>query len=526
MKKNVTFALISVSLASVVFAGCSGKDPVADPTASAPTDNFHATGFPIVEKPITLDIFNRQSNSNIPWDKMLVFREYEKMTNIKASFKNVPTAGFNEKRNLILNTKDLPDIFISANFTRLDAVKYGTSGMFIPLEGLIDQYAPNIKALFDQYPEIKQSLTAPDGHIYMLSDFVTLFSARTAKPWLNKKWLDELGLEVPKTTQELKNVLIAFRDQDPNRNGQKDEIPMSGENLGQIVSNINGAWGLENQMGNRINVQDDKVRYWPADDRYKQILQYLHELYKEKLLDNTLFTQQDTEYLTKTSEAKVGFFYKQATDTFSAVADQFIGIEPVAGPNGDRLHTQVQPIARSYGAFAITSANPYPAESIRWIDYFSGEEGSIFLRYGVEGQTFNYADGVPTYPDEVLKNEKGSAFAISQFAPWPGTAITHWINDKNSNAVNPPQVQEAAEKLEPYIPERILGAPLFDAATAKKVDTLLTDVNTYIDESSAKFVNGERSFDDWDNYVSTLNKMGLAEIEEIYQEAYDTTYKN
>jgi len=117
-------------------------------------------------------------------------------------------------------------------------------------------------------------------------------------------------------------------------------------------------------------------------------------------------------------------------------------------------------------------------------------------------------DGKAEYTSAIINDPRGMVTAISQFAPWPSTGITHGINDKNASAVNPPQVQEAAKKLEPYIPP-ILAAPIFDATTSKKVDTLSRGINTFIDESKAKFINGELTFSKWDEYVATLDKMGL-----------------
>lgn len=526
MRKVLTALIVAVMAATVV-AGCSGSDKNAETgrRTGQSTVAVNPSGFPIVSEPITLSIFNRQSPTNAPWDKMLVFQEYEQMTNIKTKFENVPTEGFEEKRNLVLGTNKLPDVFISANLTRTDAVKYGASGMLIPLEGLIDQYAPNIKRLFDQYPEVRQALTGADGHIYALSDFVTLTSARTHKHWINEKWLKQLGLEEPQTLDELTAVLRAFKEGDPNGNKQQDEIPMTALGIDNILANLRGSFGLEGQLGDQINIEDGKVRMWIVDDRYKEMLQYLRQLYAEGLLDNGIFSHTAQDYIGKISTGRAGFFYEQATDLFSKVAGDYAGIAPPAGPHGDRMHTQALPIARSYGVFAITSRNPSPEATIRWIDYFAGDEGSIFLRYGVEGKTFHYGeDGKPVYNDDILKDDRGMATAISQFAPWPGTGITHWINDRNASAVNPPQVQAAAQKLEPYIPT-VYAAPIFDADTSKRVDQLRADIVAYADESKAKFINGETDFGEWDKYVSTLRKMGLEELEGIYQQYYDSVYK-
>jgi putative aldouronate transport system substrate-binding protein len=509
-------SLSIIALTSVILTGCSSsKSTASDPAnQKAPTD-FNKTGFPIVDKPITFTMFSDRSAADGPYKDMSMFQSYEKTTNIHIDFNDVPDASFAEKKSLVLGSNSLPDILFKANLTPLEAVKYGSSGELIPLEGLIKKYAPNLESIFEKHPEVKQALTAPDGHIYALSDIVTLLSARTNKLWLNKSMLSSVNMSVPTTTDELYNVLKAIKAKYPN------STPLSTSNVSDLINAIGGAWGLSPQMGYNISITNNKVHIWTTDEKYKELLMYLHKLYQENLLDHQITTQTFAQYIAKMQQSgKLALFTNQATDAFSQIANQYEGIAPFKGPEGDQTYA-AGPITRSYGAFAISATNKDPEAAIRWIDYFYGDKGSIFFRYGVEGKTFNYSNGTPVYADSVLKSQLG----IGSMTPWPGGGSPELINDKNSTAINPPQVQQAAAKIQPFIPQKIYAAPLFDADTANQVNDLKTDIDTFVGEATAKFITGDRSFSTWDSYVSQLKNMGLDKLEKYYQDAYDKQYK-
>src|SRR5699024_10973892 len=143
---------------------------------------------------------------------------------------------FGTTLNLDFASGDLDDIIFAAgnsNFTADMEVKYGEQGLIIPLEDLIEEYAPNIQKMFEERPDVKKSITTLDGHIYALPRVVKeggTSSWYMSPFWYNGRWLDELGVdELPETTEELYDLLVRFRDEDPNGNGEADEIPLSAQ---------------------------------------------------------------------------------------------------------------------------------------------------------------------------------------------------------------------------------------------------------------------------------------------------------
>src|SRR5690625_5008621 len=291
-KKWVIYCFLSV-LAIILSVGCSANENANGDDSNnntEPTEGFNEKDFPIVDEQITLSMFGERSPVNGPFDEMPPFIAYEEMTNIKIDWENVPVEGYDEQKNLLFGSSDLPDAFYKARLTHNDVLENGYNGVLISLEDLIDEYAPNLKAIFEEYPDVEASVTAPDGHIYAVPSVVTAPSARTEKHWINTEWLEALDLEVPETMDELVNVLEAFRDDDPNGNGEQDEIPMTARNPNQLIHKIAGSFGLQEQMGYSLEINDDEVNIWVTGERYKDMLMFLNKLYAEGLLDNEIFS--------------------------------------------------------------------------------------------------------------------------------------------------------------------------------------------------------------------------------------------
>ncbi len=527
--KRCIAASITALLISSVYSGCAshtGTKAVTAPPAVKSSVNQEngrilSGGFPLSETPVTLKMAGMRTTVLGDWNNMLVFKEYEKITNVKVVFDAIAEDCYRERLNVMLASNDLPDAFLKGNLEPMDVAEYSANESLIPMEKLIEYCAPNIKNLIDKYPEVKSSCYSVNGHIYSLPVVVTLDSARTEKHWINKKWLRKIRAEIPVTLEELKTVLWAFKNNDMNGNGKPDEIPMTGTGIQQIIDNFTGAFGLQIQMGYYLNIDDGRVRLWLNSDRYRMLLQYLADLYAEGLLDKDIFCSNYDIFYPKIRPDRVGVFHNQTDDIFSMYSEDFIGIAPWKGPLGDQIKNQ-RSIARDFGAFAITSANKYPEITMKWIDYFYGEEGSFFLRMGIEGETYTRKpDGTYDYVDSVKNCKNGLAYAVGKFTIWPGMGAPHWINDNNSIGVNSKNTQEAQAALKDYLVQRVSNRPILDIKSEKRLNELKTNIDLFVGASREKFIKGEFGFSQWDTYCSTLDRLGIKEIQDIYQRAYD-----
>lgn len=193
MKRNWGTVLLStVVVSGLTLTACSPDNTNKkndDKSKAESANTVSPSGFPIVKESIKLKMFTRIAPTNGPFKEMPVFQDYEKMSNIQVEFIEAPTDGFAEKKNLLFAANELPDVLYRSGFTPLEATRYGSGGQLIPLEKLIDSYAPNLKKLMDTYPEIRPAITTPEGHIYAIPGIVTVNAARTDKRWMNQAWL-------------------------------------------------------------------------------------------------------------------------------------------------------------------------------------------------------------------------------------------------------------------------------------------------------------------------------------------------
>ena len=135
--------------------------------------------------------------------------------------------------NLLLAAGDMPDI-VGGHLIQQPVNQYGPEGAFVPLNDLVDEHAPNIKAFWDEQPGPARRRSRPiDGNYYYIP---YLPDGKYGRAWfIRQDWLDALGLEQPQNVDELYDVLVAFRDQDPNGNGVKDEIPYFARQWEEVI---------------------------------------------------------------------------------------------------------------------------------------------------------------------------------------------------------------------------------------------------------------------------------------------------
>lgn len=527
-RKKITILVLTIA---VILAACSSDDKASKDTGDDDA-NFNDSGMPIVDETIEMDVFagtSAQTNES-DWNDILIWNEYRDMTNIDVQWNQVSIDSLEEKRNLALASGDLPDIFYAASISGLDLLKYGEQGVFIPLNDLIDEHAPNLKALLEENPEIEKALTFPDGNIYSLPnmadpDFLSLRIGGT--PWFNGDWLDTLDMDIPQTTDEYYEYLKAVKTEDPNGNGENDEVPYGGDNIDNLISWIEGAFGINTRGGGYLDAdpENEQMRFVPATDGYKEMMTYLHKLYSEGLIEQNIFSIDWNQYLSNASEEKYGSTVFWSPDvTFAGDAgEKYVSGEALEGPGGDKLFADLSPVVTNKGQFVITNENENPAAAVRWADYFYGDEGSKLMYMGVEGETYEKNEDGYQYMDKIENSEEGltSNQEISKYLTWVGVGPPALVKqDYFVGSEGSPSALEAAEKLEPNLPDEVWPSFNYTEEENKKLSSVGSDIEKYVDEMRDKFISGDAPLSEWDKYVKTLDKMGLDDYMDIQEEAY------
>lgn len=449
----------------------------------------------------------------------LAMQEAMSRANINITFDSVLSADLTEKRNLMLASGEYPDMLFKSGIGMGDLTKYGGQGILIPLEDLIHEYMPNLTAKLDEI-DGWQYLTSPDGHIYSIPEIsargeINLF-------WLNKKWLDNLSLEEPKSMDDLYEVLKAFKEQDANGNGDTDdEIPFSltqGDYLGLLKYS-----GFSYDEGSMCAVIDGKLTYVPTTDYFREYVAYLAKLYQEGLLEQTSFTQGgEQQQATGQSGDVYGSFWTMGA--FLTVGrdndDDYVVMTP--------FHEDTYPIITGIkvGTMAITDACEHPEVLMAWADYLYSEEGGILAWMGVEGKTYQVADNGKW--EWMLGGEYGEDIATVRSSATIQGAQNHpsiqpdfWF--EMSPEVDADEVYLNNER------QRIAGlgkVPLpmmaYTEEDNAQIATFRADIDGYINQFIAQVCTGEVDLESgWDTYLETMEAMGASTLAELHEKTYN-----
>ncbi|MBD2846978.1 extracellular solute-binding protein [Paenibacillus sp. IB182496] len=462
-----------------------------------------------------------------------VWQEIEKKTGVKIDWDVVPASQYAQTMKVrVAAAQDLPDIL---NAPEGDPIKLADQGILIPLDELIEAHAPNITRFFEDYPELKSLMTAPDGHIYAISS-VTSGAAKT-DPYaliLNRRWLDALGLEEPTTLDEWHRVFKAFKEQDPNGNGQADEIPFSPRYATRDLGLFGSALGLHMfySSGYAPNAQGEMEFQWMKDEA-KELIEWSHQLYEEGLIDPEFASFNEEQFNSKFSRDMIGAtsgflantanFATLQADNGIASPDWMITVPPT-GEASEPFYEEYGPLS---GWFGITSSADNPEAAIKWLDYvYASEEGSRYMAFGIEGQSYEMVDGKPQFTEWTMNNPDGLDFtaalrSLGAFptVPWIRATEGYLSDQPAAIMAYKPDLKAQAEHVESYlIPATPLGLPSVEEN--ERLTTLQTDINTYLQENLVQFVMGSKPID-WDKFRSDLNGLGIEEVVAIKQAQYD-----
>jgi putative aldouronate transport system substrate-binding protein len=517
-------------------AGCAGdKNETINPSpTSSGTTGVTESAKPGEEK-VTIKMGIMKAADHGDFKTMKIVTDYEEKSNIHIDWVEIPAQSFMEKWNLMLSSGDYPEAFYGRGMENsgLDEL-YGTNGIFIPLDDLIEQHAPNIKKMFDTVPGAK-ARSMVNGKIYSLPNPASAYHIQTEhKFYINKVWLDKLSLQVPTTTDELYNVLKAFKTMDPNDNGKPDEIPFTTLSVSGYdgLDTLFGSWGVPDNARDHLNVNEGKVSFVPAQAGYRQGLEYLNKLYSEGLIDQEVFTQTDQQVTAKGSgqDVVLGSFVRHIGDYVVGPErfDDYVAVPVLKGPDGYQLATRIDFPRLMLNTFVITNKNKNPEATIRWIDYMFTEQGALEFNLGTENVNWKWNDD-GTW--EVLSPPEGVNSNTFRNGNSPGGYGLSWISEEllakgKSTSKTEEAYVEHTKLYEPYFPKEVYPTLRLTKDQSDQLSTIKSSLFNYVNEMQGKFMTGQEPLSKWDAYVKELNKIGMEKYVQIMQEAYDNYKAN
>lgn len=538
MKKRTRWIALGLSVVMVagMLSGCGKekeKEETVDMTETTDEEgrkmvgNMYVEGYPIAkEKEKVRILVCADADPN----KMKIWEDYAEKTNVEIEWDYYDYNTAVEKKNLMYSSGEYPDMVGGWLLEDSDILTYADD-VYVPVEELIDEYAPNIKKALDEFPNARETMTTPDGHIYGFG----IMGPQPDCNWLtfiNKEWLKNVNMEMPETLEEFEAVLKAFKEQDANGNGDtNDEIPFAFYNDPYIYGNLFGAFGrLDNE--DHLVMENGKVVFTADKEEYKDAIKWFNHLYEEGLIDQEAFTQDKIQYGTKG---------KSGEDSVFGVFVDFNGVNavnqeryqkeyqvlpPLAGKNGERLWGEGDKwIFRNQ--MAITKAAKNPAMLVRWIDGLYEPEMSYQVCYGPMGTvTEKTAEGNYRYKefpegknvDDIRNSETVSSLPY---------CIMPEFHDKIEKSEGTIIKETADAEVLPYVTDEPFPNVWITAEESKKLSMITGDLMKLVDEKRAQWITGQSDIEaEWDSYVDTLNKMKVDEYVSIYQKAVDSYNAN
>lgn len=523
-KRKIFMAVVACALAVFMLAGCGGGNGGIQPNEAVKS----LPGYQASAEPLTLTIHMHFWSTYVFDDNWPIYKKAAEYTNISlhGTASNASTES-EQLFNTMLTSNPLPDI-IHGDTKYLN--KAGADGAMIPLQDLINEYAPHIKAALDENPDIMAQAAAADGNLYCLPNIQD--PSGPAMGWfIRQDWLDKLGLPVPTTVDELYNTLKAFREQDPNGNGKKDEVPYFDRHQG--VTKLVPLWNTNDSDYSAYSTYSingkGEVFCTAATEGYKTAMKELAKWYAEGLIDQELFTRTNSrETLFGDNVGGMVTDWFASTSSFNdKLADSVPGfnlaaIAPVKNVNGELRNEFSRGLVSTVG-WGISKDNKYPAETIKYFDFFFTDEGRRLCNAGVEGDHYYYDEnGEFHFTDEVMNYDGGAPTYLRTI----GSQEIGRLVDLEVEIAG--MVGDAKDAFKKYSDNKwtVKAFPQF-ALTDEEQRTIAnkgTALDTHIIEMQTKWIMGNADVDaTWDAYIADLKSLGLDEVVGVYQAAYDRT---
>ncbi len=517
MKKKHTFIFL---LTSLLAASCA-KD-------SSNKNNMDLSTYPI-ETDVELTYFmplNEALTSAISnFSETRFAQAMREKTGVQVKYIHPPIGQEDETFNLMLASNDLPDIvesMVSSMFGGVDSKL--RDRVVLPLNDFMDDYAPALSEYLKQHPNIDREVKLDDGTYpcfpFIRGDKSLLISSG---PVVRQDWLDELGLDTPRTIDEWEKTLTAFKD-------KKGALaPFSCTTIPVLFQFVGSDYGFY--------ISDNTVKFSPLEPEFKTALETLRRWYENGLLDPN-YTLTDHAMLSSNilngltgathtgGGAGLGRWIVSSTNPDFKLA----GVEmPLNQHNEPSEFASISNYFWGYGAI-VTTACKYPELAVKYMDYSYTTAGSMLNNFGIEGESYKMIDDFPTYTDVIMHNSNGLSvnYAMANYmrsyssGPFVQDAryITQYYNlDEQKQAL-----KEWEKGVDAALERTLPNLSLLNDETSEYSE-LYTKLSKYIEESVTEFISGTKPMSEFNNFIDHLKELGVDRAIQIQQNAYNRYLK-
>jgi putative aldouronate transport system substrate-binding protein len=539
MRRSV--ALLMVCLMIIMVAGCTtAPTATGSPTPAASVSEAQATSTPTAaaeetstpteptkapEEKITLKYWipfvGNAALFMKSWDDNVVWQHKEKATGVKINFISPAVGDEATAFNLMISSSDLPDMiqfhpYIPYSYPGGPS-KAVADGVIIRLNELIEKDAPFYNAVINSNPSFKRQVMTDEGLIWGMGMLEKVNQTNYMGATIREDWLKDLGLAMPNTVEDWRNVLTAFKE----KKGAASPWILRADGLGWSFP-----WAYDIDASGWFQ-RDGKIVYSFTDPGFREYLTEMNKWYKAGLVSQDFTTTDQNNWLTNgvAGAYDQGFWMFSIDEKMIHEKDPKAIISPCPMPIKDANSTTkiriLEPNNRGFET-VVTSACKTPDAAVKWLDWgYSEPEGYLWNNYGEEGVSYKMVDGKPQWTEFMTKNPDGFDLnqLMNKYSLQSGSYVRDWqcIFVAYSPAANKTLTLWDGDSSH-LLMTRLLT---FTADEGNVNATTMADINTYVAEMTIKFIKGQEPLANWDAFVEKVNGMGVDTVVKNYQAAYD-----
>lgn len=489
--------------------------------------------------PIELGYYANFSWFSLDWNDATAERVTAK-TGVDLNFMK-PVVDDGQKLNMMIAGNQLPDILtLDKNDAALK--KMAEAGMLWPLDELIDQYAPKMREILPK--EILSNYQMADGKTYQFTTWIQgeawQKAAReydqivgTNQPIITvrKDYYDEIGRPEIRNMTEFIAAVKQMKENHPDKIGfYPADGSMSADEFGKSAKLSH--YGIQMGLSTDFSEKDGGIQWVVRDDKFKEPMKYLNEMYLEGILTKDPFIDTKDVGKAKIEQGDVISYCWTISDG-----------EKVPGDNPDTTY-EILPPFEKYGqirtgagwlATVIPKTCKDPERAIRFLEYLASVEGHSDVSWGIEGDTYQDAvagaqwhmiDGKPVLLEEYVKDKN---------ADWGGVASRNglgeywiacnellwnlpWWNDQDER-MN--KFNEQFGKYVEFRPE----LDIQDPSPESEEGIIRQKAFSLLQQYSVKMIFTEDFESVYQEFIQKIDELGMNKVEAYWTEEYKNKTK-
>ena len=421
------------------------------------------------------------------------------------------------------------DVLLKAELSRSEEARLLEAGALIDLAPYLEAYMPNLSRLLAEHPAWREAISLPDGRIASLPAINP--QERQAAIWINRDWLEALGIEMPESPDALTAALLAMGEGDPNGNGKRDEIP----------ADLLGVWEMRWLLPYFGIVADDwnlardasgALVFAPEMPGYRDFVALLRQWTSSGILPEEAFRSlHATSELAAQSEASGGLFGGQTPKKPTIVSGLFLSMSPVSRVPVEASGQYAALLMQagedtlwrdllgsvSTGALALTRRCSDIGAALRWADALYAED-AILAYAGAEGEDWAWdaqgnwhflLGGARTI--ESIRRDTILYTGAVMPGLYPYDFLAR-VDSPEDRAVEAEQDRVRA------VAQRVTPPYALSGEAAERAAAIQRTLGAKVDEGIARFATGEVPLDDesWNAWLAALREAGSAELVALF----------